>query len=204
MRRPVGSALSYVEVFRVEPIKRIGMIKSGLRAAEAKRILADLAVTQAVAMRALNISATTMNRKVRGEDRLDRDHQPAAPGERRHQGAQAAPVDLRSPTHQAIVRSRPVRPTNPSQERDPRVAVACHIIVETGFRPPSAPVERVWLDGFEQGPGWTGAELERYETAGMVQEHGTAEEAWAALVAGWMEARQGDLLPILRVADAGA
>ena len=70
VRRPVGSALSYVEMFRAEPIKRIGMIKSGLRAAEAKRILADLAVTQAVAMQALNISAATMNRKVRGEDRL--------------------------------------------------------------------------------------------------------------------------------------
>ena len=70
VRRPVGSALSYVEVFRTEPINRIRMIKHGLRAAEAKRILSDLAVTQAVAMRALNISAATMNRKVRGEDRL--------------------------------------------------------------------------------------------------------------------------------------
>ncbi|WP_208852635.1 antitoxin Xre/MbcA/ParS toxin-binding domain-containing protein [Roseomonas mucosa] len=70
MRRPAGSALSYVEVFRAEPIKRINMIKHGLSAAEAKRILSDLAVTQAVAMRALNISAATMNRKVRGEDRL--------------------------------------------------------------------------------------------------------------------------------------
>ncbi|WP_458098435.1 antitoxin Xre/MbcA/ParS toxin-binding domain-containing protein [Roseomonas sp. WA12] len=69
-QRPVGSAVSYVEMFRAEPIKRIGMIKHGLRAAEAKRILSDLAVTQAVAMRALNISAATMNRKVRGEDRL--------------------------------------------------------------------------------------------------------------------------------------
>ncbi|WP_424138086.1 hypothetical protein, partial [Roseomonas chloroacetimidivorans] len=63
VRRPVGSALSYVEVFRAEPIKRIGMIKSGLRAAEAKRILADLAVTQAVAMRALNIWICQLSRQ---------------------------------------------------------------------------------------------------------------------------------------------
>lgn len=69
-RRSAGSVLSYVEVFRAEPIKRIGMIKHGLRATEAKRILSDLAVTQAVAMQALNISAATMNRRVRGEDRL--------------------------------------------------------------------------------------------------------------------------------------
>ncbi|MCW8085050.1 type II RES/Xre toxin-antitoxin system antitoxin [Sabulicella glaciei] len=63
-------ALSYVKVFRAEPIERIGMIKHGLRASDAKRILSDLAVTQAVAMRALNISAATMNRKAKGEDRL--------------------------------------------------------------------------------------------------------------------------------------
>nr|WP_073139672.1 Ti-type conjugative transfer relaxase TraA [Roseomonas rosea] len=39
--------------------------------------------------------------------------------------------------------------------------------------------------------GRTTAALERYEAAGMVREHGTAEEARAALVAGWMAARQG-------------
>jgi Ti-type conjugative transfer relaxase TraA len=43
----------------------------------------------------------------------------------------------------------------------------------------------------ELATGRTAAALERYEAAGVVREHGTAEEARAALVAGWMEARQG-------------
>lgn len=43
----------------------------------------------------------------------------------------------------------------------------------------------------ELATGRTAAALDRYEAAGMVREHGTAEEARAALVAGWMEARQG-------------
>lgn len=68
---PVAPAgWSYVQVFRASPIERIGIIKHGLPASEAKRILGDLAVTQAVAMRALNIAPATMNRKAKGEDRL--------------------------------------------------------------------------------------------------------------------------------------
>ncbi|WP_424140395.1 hypothetical protein [Roseomonas chloroacetimidivorans] len=39
--------------------------------------------------------------------------------------------------------------TNPVHERDPRVAVACHVTVGTGFRPPLAPAEWAWLGGFE-------------------------------------------------------
>ena len=69
-QRPAGSALSYLKIYRAEPLERIGMIKHGIPASEAKRILSDLAVTQAIAMRALNISPATMNRKVKGEDRL--------------------------------------------------------------------------------------------------------------------------------------
>lgn len=69
-RRPAGPPLSYVKVFRAEPIERIGMIKHGIPASQAKRILADLAVPQAAALRALNISPATMNRKAKGDDRL--------------------------------------------------------------------------------------------------------------------------------------
>ncbi len=43
----------------------------------------------------------------------------------------------------------------------------------------------------ELATGRTAVALERYEAAGMVREHGTAEEARAALVTGWMAARQG-------------
>lgn len=43
----------------------------------------------------------------------------------------------------------------------------------------------------ELAKGRTALALERYEAAGMVRGHDTAEEARAALVAGWMEARQG-------------
>lgn len=37
---------------------------------------------------------------------------------------------------------------NPSIEREPRLATACHITVETGFRPRLTPREQGWLDGF--------------------------------------------------------
>jgi putative toxin-antitoxin system antitoxin component (TIGR02293 family) len=59
-----------VKVFRAESIGRIGMIKHGIPASQAKRILANLAVPQATALRALNISPATMNRKAKGGDRL--------------------------------------------------------------------------------------------------------------------------------------
>jgi putative toxin-antitoxin system antitoxin component (TIGR02293 family) len=71
-RKPgrTSAKLSYVQFFRASPIERIGIIKHGLLASEAKQILGDLTVTQAVAMRALNIAPATMNRKAKGEDRL--------------------------------------------------------------------------------------------------------------------------------------
>jgi putative toxin-antitoxin system antitoxin component (TIGR02293 family) len=46
------------------------MIKRGIPASQAKRILSDIAVSQLVGLRALNISAATMNRKAKGKDRL--------------------------------------------------------------------------------------------------------------------------------------
>ncbi|RKK04407.1 DUF2384 domain-containing protein [Pseudoroseomonas wenyumeiae] len=61
---------AYVRLYQAEPFERIGMIKHGLPAAEAKAILADLDIPQLAAMRALNIAPATINRKVKGEDRL--------------------------------------------------------------------------------------------------------------------------------------
>lgn len=63
-----ASLPAYVEVFRATPLDRIRMIKQGVRAVEAKRIFADLALAQGSALAALNLSAATVNRKAaRGE-----------------------------------------------------------------------------------------------------------------------------------------
>ena len=66
----LAGPMSYIGVFRAEPVQRIDMIKSGIPASEAKRILADLSVNQAAAYRALDISPATMNRKVKDKGRL--------------------------------------------------------------------------------------------------------------------------------------
>lgn len=55
--------VSYLQVFRATPAERIKMIKGGVRAVTAKRIIADLAFGQAVAFHALKLSAATVNRK---------------------------------------------------------------------------------------------------------------------------------------------
>jgi putative toxin-antitoxin system antitoxin component (TIGR02293 family) len=62
--------LSYMKVYRADPIERIALIKNGLLASDAKRILGDLPVSQAVALQWLKISPATMNRKAKGADRL--------------------------------------------------------------------------------------------------------------------------------------
>ncbi|MDP3492588.1 MAG: DUF2384 domain-containing protein [Hyphomonadaceae bacterium] len=63
---PVGSLPpldSYLQVFRATPVERIKMIKDGVQATAAKRILSDLAFGQAAAFHALKLSAATVNRK---------------------------------------------------------------------------------------------------------------------------------------------
>jgi len=65
-----AGTMSYIGVFRAEPVQRIDMIKTGIPASEAKRILADLTVNQAAGYRALDISPATMNRKVKDKGRL--------------------------------------------------------------------------------------------------------------------------------------
>lgn len=66
----VEGVVSYIGVYRAEPVERIDMIKSGIPASEAKRILSKVAVNQAVGYRALDISPATMNRKVKDKGRL--------------------------------------------------------------------------------------------------------------------------------------
>lgn len=71
--RPVASAaaegqpatFSYLGVFRATPSERIAMIRGGVRASEAKRLLADLGVEQGAGLKALNLSTATVNKKAK-------------------------------------------------------------------------------------------------------------------------------------------
>jgi putative toxin-antitoxin system antitoxin component (TIGR02293 family) len=55
--------VSYLQVFRATPVERIKMIKDGVRATAAKRMISDLAFGQAAAFHALKLSPATVNRK---------------------------------------------------------------------------------------------------------------------------------------------
>ena len=59
----LGSPLAYIDIFHATPIDRIRMIKDGMRAVDAKRVVADLAIAQGPAFAALKLSAATVNRK---------------------------------------------------------------------------------------------------------------------------------------------
>ncbi len=59
------SGLSYLAVYRASPFERISMIKRGIRAAEAKRLFAGLAIGQGVALKALKLSPATVNKKAK-------------------------------------------------------------------------------------------------------------------------------------------
>lgn len=61
---------SYVDVFRASPLERIGRIRHGMPAAEAKRIIADLALGQGAALKALRLSPATFNKKTRHDQTL--------------------------------------------------------------------------------------------------------------------------------------
>jgi putative toxin-antitoxin system antitoxin component (TIGR02293 family) len=57
-------------VYRASPFERIDMIKHGVPATVAKRIIADLAIGQGTALKALNLSTATVNKKARQEHTL--------------------------------------------------------------------------------------------------------------------------------------
>ncbi len=70
----VGSMLPpYVAIYRAMPIERIEMIRRGIPAAAAKRLFADLAIGQGAALKALNLSTATVNKKVKQGDSLSPD-----------------------------------------------------------------------------------------------------------------------------------
>jgi putative toxin-antitoxin system antitoxin component (TIGR02293 family) len=71
--RPTASPMSYLDVFHLTPVERIMMIKGGIRATEAKRIISDLAIAQAEAFASLNLSQATVNRKAAQDKMLSPD-----------------------------------------------------------------------------------------------------------------------------------
>ncbi|HEY1931392.1 MAG TPA: antitoxin Xre-like helix-turn-helix domain-containing protein [Acetobacteraceae bacterium] len=72
-RRRLPTALSYLAVYRATPLERISMVKRGVRAADAKHVIADLAITQGAALKALNLSQATVNKKAKQGQTLSPD-----------------------------------------------------------------------------------------------------------------------------------
>jgi len=60
----------YLAFYRASPFERIGMIKRGILAADAKRIFAELAIGQGTALKALNLSPATVNKKAKQHQTL--------------------------------------------------------------------------------------------------------------------------------------
>lgn len=71
--RPVGQATFY----RADAIERIDLIKAGILASDAKIFISCVSGNQGEALRALDIAPATLNRKIKGQERL-----PAAESER--------------------------------------------------------------------------------------------------------------------------
>lgn len=70
-RRP--PAFSYMDLYRAPPLERIGWIKRGLPATDAKRIIADLHLGQGEALKALKLSQATVNKKAKQDQALSPD-----------------------------------------------------------------------------------------------------------------------------------
>lgn len=68
-----SSPFSYVDIYRASPADRIRIIKNGVPAAKAKRMIADLHFDQGVLLRALNLKTATVNRKAANDESLSAD-----------------------------------------------------------------------------------------------------------------------------------
>lgn len=69
----VGGASSpfrYVAIYRASPADRIRIIKDGVPAAKAKRLISDLHFDQGVLLGALNLKTATVNRKAARDESL--------------------------------------------------------------------------------------------------------------------------------------
>lgn len=79
-KRPSQSAATYktsmpscLSVYRASPLERISMIKEGIPAGDAKRLLAELPIGQGAGFKALNLPTATVNRKAKQGDVLSRE-----------------------------------------------------------------------------------------------------------------------------------
>jgi putative toxin-antitoxin system antitoxin component (TIGR02293 family) len=72
-RQRPASRLTYLEVYRAAPQERIALIKRGIPAQEAKRIISDLRLGQGEALRALKLSQATVNKKAKQDQALSPD-----------------------------------------------------------------------------------------------------------------------------------
>jgi len=60
----------YLGVYRASPLERIGMIKHGVPATEAKRVIEALGIGQGAVLKALKLSTATVNKKAKQEHTL--------------------------------------------------------------------------------------------------------------------------------------
>ena len=63
--RRLPTPLAYLAVYRASPLERIAMIKRGVRAADAKQVIADLVIAQGAALRALKLSQAAVSKKAK-------------------------------------------------------------------------------------------------------------------------------------------
>ena len=70
VRKRTRAGLSYLAVYRASPLERISMIKHGIRATEAKRIIGELAIGQGAVLKALKLSPATVNKKAKQDRTL--------------------------------------------------------------------------------------------------------------------------------------
>lgn len=71
--RRIGAAsipFRYMEIYRASPADRIRLIKAGVPAAKAKRMISDLHFDQGVLLGALNLKTATVNRKAASDESL--------------------------------------------------------------------------------------------------------------------------------------
>jgi len=66
----VAAAVSFLGLYLASPEERIAMIREGIPAAEAKRIVGELFATQGAALEALKLSTATVNKKAKLGERL--------------------------------------------------------------------------------------------------------------------------------------
>ncbi len=70
-RKPAPPAdLPCLGIFRASPVERIAMIRGGVQAADAKRLLDHLALGQGAGLKALSLSTATINKKAKQNQAL--------------------------------------------------------------------------------------------------------------------------------------